>query len=139
MGRIRYPASMAAKDLAEETVPQLVQDLGGELRQLVSAEMELARAELKRSARRGLRVVVAGAVAALGAGMLLIFGLVTLVEWIPNHTLVAGILGILGIALLAVGAGVVWSNRHLWPFTASKQSLQEDLEWARRLSRRAHR
>ncbi len=139
MGRIRYPASMAAKDLAEETVPQLVQDLGGELRQLVTAEMELAKAELKRSARRGLRVVVAGAVAALGAGLLLIFGLVTLVEWIPNHTLVAGILGIVGIALLALGGGVVWSNRHLWPFTASKLSLQEDLEWARRLSRRAHR
>ncbi|MHB8331651.1 MAG: phage holin family protein, partial [Candidatus Dormibacteria bacterium] len=98
-----------------------------------------AKAEIKQSARRGLRVVLAGAVAALGAMLLLIFGLVTLVEWIPNHTLVAGILGIVGIALLAVGGGVVWSNRHLWPFTASQQSLQEDLEWARRLSRRAHR
>jgi uncharacterized membrane protein YqjE len=130
---------MASKDLAEETVPQLVQDLGGELRQLVAAELELAKAELKQSARRGLRVVIAGAVAALGVGLLVIFGLVTLVEWIPNHTLVAGILGIVGIALLALGGGVVWSNRHLWPFTASKQSLQEDWEWARRLSRRAHR
>ncbi|MHB1526553.1 MAG: phage holin family protein [Candidatus Dormibacteria bacterium] len=130
---------MASKDLVDQTVPQLVQDLGGDLRQLVAAEVELAKAELKQSARRGLRAVLAGAVAALGALLLLIFGLVTLVEWIPNHTLVAGILGIVGIALLAVGGGVVWSNRHLWPFTASQQSLQEDLEWARRLSRRAHR
>ncbi|MHB8325463.1 MAG: phage holin family protein [Candidatus Dormibacteria bacterium] len=130
---------MASKDLVDQTVPQLVQDLGGDLRQLVAAEVELAKAEIKQSARRGLRVVLAGAVAALGAMLLLIFGLVTLVEWIPNHTLVAGILGIVGIALLAVGGGVVWSNRHLWPFTASQQSLQEDLEWARRLSRRAHR
>ena len=130
---------MARKDLAEDSVPRLVQDLGGDLRQLVAAEVDLAKAEIKQSVRRGLRVVIAGAVAALGAGLLLIFGLVTLVEWIPNHTLVAGILGIIGIALLAVGGGVVWSNRHLWPFTASKQSLQEDLEWARQLSRRAHR
>ncbi len=130
---------MASKDLADQTVPQLVQDLGGDLRQLVAAEVQLAKAEIKQSARRGLRAVLAGAVAALGAMLLLIFGLVTLVEWLPNHTLVAGIVGIVGIALLAVGGGVVWANRHLWPFAASQQSLQEDLEWARRLSRRAHR
>ncbi len=78
-------------------------------------------------------------VALLGAGILLIFGLVVLVEWIPNHTLVAGIVALAGLLLLLVAAAVVWANRQLVPFRHSKQSLKEDLEWARRLSKRAHR
>jgi hypothetical protein len=130
---------MSEPDSAEEPVAQLVHQLGDDLRQLVADELALAKAEVKLSARRGIRVAAGGAVAGVGLGLFAMFALVTLVEWLPNHTLVAGIVALVGLAMLIAGAMVVWANRHLWPFTASKQSLSEDLEWARQQTKRAHR
>ncbi|MHB8393492.1 MAG: phage holin family protein [Candidatus Dormibacteria bacterium] len=130
---------MGSPDVSDEPVSQLVHNLGDELRQLVVDELALAKAELKQSARRGLRVAIAGAVAGVGLSLFLIFALVMVVEWIPNHVLAAAIVALIGLALLAAGGMVVWSNRHLWPFSASKRSLTEDLEWVRHQSKRAHR
>lgn len=130
---------MGSPEVSDEPVSQLVHNLGDELRQLVVDELALAKAELKQSARRGLRVAIAGAVAGIGLSLFLIFALVMVVEWIPNHVLAAAIVALIGLALLAAGGMVVWSNRHLWPFSASKRSLTEDLEWVRHQSKRAHR
>ncbi len=130
---------MAKSELSEEPISSLVSELGEDMRQLARDELALVKAELKRSARRGLRVAVAGVVAGVGLSLFCVFALVTLVEWIPNHTLVAGLVAVAGLVLLVVGAALIWSNRHLWPFTDSKQSLIEDLEWARLQSKRAHR
>lgn len=130
---------MAKSELSEEPISSLVSELGEDMRQLARDELALVKAELKRSARRGLRVAVAGVVAGVGLSLFCVFALVTLVEWIPNHTLVAGLVAAAGLVLLVVGAALIWSNRHLWPFTDSKQSLIEDLEWARLQSKRAHR
>ncbi|MHB1576306.1 MAG: phage holin family protein [Candidatus Dormibacteria bacterium] len=130
---------MANSDLSEEPISRLVGELGDDIRQLAADELALVKAELKRSARRGLRVAIAGVVAGVGLSLFCIFALITLVEWIPNHTLVAGLVAAVGLVLLVVGAAWIWSNRHLWPFTDSKQSLIEDLEWARLQSKRAHR
>jgi hypothetical protein len=130
---------MAKPELSEEPISQLVSELGEDMRQLVADELTLVKAELKRSARRGIRVAAAGVVAGVGLSLFCIFALITLVEWIPNHTLVAGLVAVAGLVLLVVGAALIWSNRHLWPFTDSKQSLIEDLEWARLQSKRAHR
>lgn len=118
---------------------QLVHSLGDELRQLVVDELSLGKAELKQSAWRGLRLAIAGVVAGVGLSLFLIFALVLIVEWIPNHVLAAAIVALIGLLLLVAGGIVVWSNRHLWPFSASKDSLTEDLEWVRRQSKRAHR
>ena len=130
---------MAKSELSEEPISSLVSEPGEDMRQLARDELALVKAELKRSARRGLRVAVAGVVAGVGLSLFCVFALVTLVEWIPNHTLVAGLVAAAGLVLLVVGAALIWSNRHLWPFTDSKQSLIEDLEWARLQSKRAHR
>ena len=130
---------MANSDLSEEPISRLVGELGDDISQLAADELALVKAELKRSARRGLRVAIAGVVAGVGLSLFCIFALITLVEWIPNHTLVAGLVAAVGLVLLVVGAAWIWSNRHLWPFTDSKQSLIEDLEWARLQSKRAHR
>jgi len=130
---------MGSPEVSDEPVSQLVHNLGDELRQLVVDELALAKAELKQSARRGLRVAIAGAVAGIGLSLFLIFALVMVVEWIPNHVLAAAIVALIGLALLAAGGMVVWSNRHLWPFSASKRSLSEDVEWVRHQSKRAHR
>jgi hypothetical protein len=37
---------------------------------------------------------------------------------------------------MLLGAVLIWANRQLWPFKETKASLEEDLEWARRLSKR---
>jgi uncharacterized membrane protein YqjE len=128
---------MSGPDAPEQTVVELVHGLTDDVRQLVTDEIALAKAELKAAARRGIRVAIGALVAMLGAGILLIFALVTLVEWLPNHTFVAGLVGLAGLVLVLLGGLLVWANRHLWPFTETKASLEEDLEWARRLSRRA--
>lgn len=134
---IRYAAQVIAPEVPEQSVAELVQGLGDDVRQLVTDEVALAKSELKAALWRGIRAVVAALVALLGAGLLLVFGLVTLVEWLPNHTLVAGLIGAAGLLLLLAGALVIWANRRLWPFKETKASLEEDLEWARRLSKRA--
>lgn len=130
---------MVKPELSSESVPHLIHELGGDLRQLVSDEVDLAKAEIRESIHHAVRAAIAAAFALLGAGILLIFGLVVLVEWIPNHTLVAAIVALAGLLLLLVAAAVVWANRQLVPFRHSKRSLKEDLEWARRLSKLARR
>lgn len=134
---IRYAAAMPSPEAPERTVVELVHGLTDDVRQLVNDEIALAKAEIRAAARRGLRVAIGALVAMLGVGVLLIFALVVLVEWIPNHTFVAGMVGLAGLILVLVGGLLVWVNRHLWPFKETKASLEEDLEWARRLSRRA--
>jgi len=128
---------MPSPEAPEQTVVELVHGLTDDVRQLVTDEIALAKAELKAAARRGIRVAIGALLAMLGAGILLIFALVTLVEWLPNHTFVAGLVGLAGLVLVLLGGLLVWANRHLWPFKETKASLEEDLEWARRLSRRA--
>ncbi|MGA7087871.1 MAG: phage holin family protein [Candidatus Dormiibacterota bacterium] len=128
---------MPSPEAPERTVVELVHGLTDDVRQLVNDEIALAKAEIRAAARRGLRVAIGALVAMLGVGVLLIFALVVLVEWIPNHTFVAGMVGLAGLILVLVGGLLVWVNRHLWPFKETKASLEEDLEWARRLSRRA--
>ncbi|HVC38536.1 MAG TPA: phage holin family protein [Candidatus Dormibacteraeota bacterium] len=127
---------MAAPEAPEQSVGELVHGLSDGIRQLVSDEVALAKAELKAAARRGIRVALGAALAVVGTGILLIFALATLVEWLPNHTLVAGVVALAGLALLLLGGMVVWANRRLWPFRETKASLEEDLAWARRLSKR---
>ncbi len=115
---------------------ELVQGLSNDVRQLVTDEVALAKAELKAAMWRGLRVALGAVVAVLGASLFVFFALLTLVEWQPNHTLVAGLVGLAGLVLILGGAAVIWANRRLWPFRETKASLEEDLEWARRLSKR---
>jgi uncharacterized membrane protein YqjE len=128
---------MPSPEAPERTVVELVHGLSDDVRQLVNDEIALAKAEIGAAARRGLRVAIGALMAMLGVGVLLIFALVVLVEWLPNHTFVAGMVGLAGLILVLLGGLLVWANRHLWPFQETKASLEEDLEWARRLSRRA--
>lgn len=115
----------------------MVRGLTGDVRQLVSDEVALAKAELGSTARRGAWAAGGVLLALLGAGIFLIFALVTLVEWLPNHTLVAALIAVVGLLLVLVGGATVWAHRRLWPFGKTKASLQEDLDWARRLSKRS--
>jgi uncharacterized membrane protein YqjE len=128
---------MPSPEAPERTVVELVHGLTDDVRQLVNDEIALAKAEIGAAARRGIRVAIGALVAMLGVGILLIFALVTLVEWLPDHTFVAGMVGLAGLVLVLLGGLLVWVNRHVWLFKETKAGLEEDLEWARRLSRRA--
>lgn len=118
---------------------ELVQGLTQDLRQLVSDEVALAKAEAGETLRRALRALVGAALAMLGAALMLGFALVTLVEWIPNHTLVAGLVAAAGLLMVLGGAALIVANRRLIPFVMTRRSVKEDLEWARQQSRRTHR
>ena len=133
---IRYAAEMVSPEAPEQTVVELVHGLTDDVRQLVTDEVALAKAELKAAFRRGIRVAV-GAFSDLAIiAFVGLFALVTLVEWQPNHTLVAGVVAVAGLVLLLLGGVVIRTNRRLWPFKETKASLEEDFEWARQLSKR---
>ena len=91
---------MPSPEAPEQTVVELVHGLTDDVRQLVTDEIALAKSELKAAAHRGIRVAIGALVAMLGAGVLLIFAFVTLVEWLPNHTFVAGLVGLAGLVLV---------------------------------------
>ncbi len=130
---------MATTRAPQDSVPELVQALGDDVRQLVRAEIGLAKAELKDTMKRGIMVGAGAAAAALGGLLFFIFSLVTLTEWRGNHTLVAGIIAMVGIALVVAGGGLIWANRRLWPIGPIQRSLKEDVQWLRQQSKRVKR
>ena len=130
---------MGSSPPAEESLAELVDSLTQDLRQLVADEVGLAKADVKESLHRGLRALVGAAVAVLGLSLMLPFALVTLVEWLPNHTLVAGLIAAVGLLLVVAGGGVIFANRRLIPLVLTRRTVQEDLEWARLQTRRTHR
>ncbi|MGH7611221.1 MAG: phage holin family protein [Candidatus Dormibacteria bacterium] len=122
-----------------ETVSELVKEVSEDVRQLVADEVALAKAELKATAFRGLRLAAGAVLALVGLAVMALFALITLVEWRPNHALVAGLIAAVGL-LLAFGGGlVIWLNRRLLPLPETRASLVEDLDWLRGLSRRGRR
>ena len=130
---------MASSPSAEESVSELVESLTRDLRQLVADELQLAKAEAKDTLRRGLRALIGLALALLGISLMVPFALVTLVEWIPNHTLVAGLIAAVGLLTVGAGGAVIFANRRLIPLVLTRKTVQEDLEWARLQTRRTHR
>ncbi len=130
---------MGSSPPAEESVSDLVESLTRDLRQLVTDELQLAKSEAKDTLRRGLRALIGLALAILGLSLMVPFALVTLVEWIPNHTLVAGLIAAVGLLMVGAGGAVVFANRRLIPLVLTRKTVQEDLEWARLQTRRTHR
>ena len=130
---------MGSSPPAEDSVAELVESLTRDLRQLVADELQLAKAEAKDTLRRGLRALIGLALALLGISLMVPFALVTLVEWIPNHTLVAGLIAAVGLLMVAAGGAEILANRRLIPLMLTRKTVQEDLEWARLQTRRTHR
>ncbi|MGH7610253.1 MAG: phage holin family protein [Candidatus Dormibacteria bacterium] len=128
---------MVHPEAPAESVSELMREVSQEVRHLVTDEIALAKAEMKATAMRGLRAALGAALALIGTGVMAVFALVTLVEWRPDHALVAGLVAAAGLVSLLGGGLVIWINRRLWPFSQTKASLEEDLDWARRLSKRA--
>ncbi len=130
---------MAQTEAPQESVRELVRGLSTEVRELVDAEVALAKAELLATLRRAAWAAGGALLALLGLGIFLLFAVITLVEWLPNHTLVAAMVALAGLILVLAGGLAIWTHRRLSPLNTIKSSLQEDLEWARRQTKRIKR
>jgi uncharacterized membrane protein YqjE len=101
---------------------------------LVTKEVELARAELKADVKTELDMVkllaAAGIVALFGVNMLLVAAVFALTVWIPGWAAalaVAVILIVIGAVLALVG----WKRRVSAPMAVTRQTVKEDVQWAK--------
>jgi membrane protein DedA with SNARE-associated domain len=125
---------MERADVENRSTLELLREIGGKTTLLVAKEIELARVELKQDLQQRLAVWKAYAVAAVFATTAL------------NLFVVAGVLAASGrvagwiaasiaaVGALLVAAAAVWIGRRRLagpPLAVSRQSIEEDLEWAR--------
>ncbi len=123
----------------EDSLRGLVQQLSEEAGQLVRDEVALAKAEVWETVRRAIWLLVGIGIAAVGVLYLVVFGLGIVVEWLPNHTLVTGVIAAASLLVIAIGAGVALAHRHIQVLARTRASLREDIEWARAQSKRGRR
>ncbi|HUY60517.1 MAG TPA: phage holin family protein [Candidatus Dormibacteraeota bacterium] len=123
----------------EDSLRGLVQQLSEEAGQLVRDEVALAKAEVWETVRQAIWLLVGIGVAVIGILYLIVFGLGIVVEWLPNHTLVTGVIAAASLLVIAVGAGIILAHRRIRLLARTRASLREDIEWARAQSKRGRR
>ncbi len=131
------PPSDRAAPAAEESLRGIVDALADDAEGLLRAELRLARAEIVDTVRRAAWLLAGAALAVIGLAYAVGFGLVVLIVWRGNHTLVAGIVAGAWLLVVLVGTAVAWRYRHLSPLALTRASLREDIEWAKAQTRRA--
>ncbi len=131
----------ATDDTRDRSLPELVERLSQNVRELVRAEVALARGELIDSARR--LSVAAGLVTAAGVCAIAVFavlvaaailGLATAISAWLAAVIVAVVLAVVSAAALAVGIRV--GRRALPPVPAETiESIKEDVAWVKTRAR----
>ena len=101
---------------------------------LVAKEVELARAEIKADLKAELSMVTllvaAGVVAVFSVNMLLVSAVFALTVWMPGWLAalaVAALLLVIGGVLALVG----WQQRVSAPLAVTRQTVKEDVQWAK--------
>jgi len=120
---------------AERSVPEVLQDIVGNVREILRSEVRLATAELKQQAGAAARaavMVLVGAVFgiyALGFLLLaLVYGLAALfASWWIGAVIVGGGLALIALALLGIGRGRM-RTVHPAP-ERTIRTVKENLEW----------
>ena len=120
----------------QRSMPEILEDIASNLTQIVQAEIQLAKTELKEGAEK-----VAGPGAALGAGVALAFyglGFLFLAAVYALSLVMAGWLAALivgGVLVLAagilIGAGSAKLRRGNLTTDETMQTLEEDVQWAK--------
>lgn len=120
--------------VADLTTVELVKGIASQVGSLARKELELAKIELKTDLRAEAKMVgglgIAGVLLLLGVNVLLVAGVLALALIIPAW--VAG-LTVSG-ALLAVGGMIAmtsWRRRVSVPLERTRQTVTEDLQWAK--------
>lgn len=101
---------------------------------LVQLEVELAKAEAKADLNSEMDLAKGAVIAAvctiMGLNMLIIAAVFALA---PQYAWVAAlVVGIVLLAVAALAAMVGWSRAEKSPLGNTRESLKEDLEWARK-------
>ncbi len=120
---------------AERSVPEVFQDIVGDVQELLRSEVRLAKAELKIEAGTAVRAAVlflVGAVFgiyALGFLLLaLVYGLAALfASWWIGAIIVGGGLAVIAAALFGIGRGRIRAVRPTPERTI--RTVKENLEW----------
>lgn len=141
--RITSSRTPPAEDLAVEplesdrSLGELFSQLGDDLSGLVTAQMDLARAELKQEAKdagQAAGLLGAGSVVGYLALTLLCFAAAWgLSEVVPEGVaflIVAAIVGIAAAVLVLLGRQRIEAAKDVAPHTV--ETLKEDAEWTRR-------
>lgn len=129
-----------AEQLSAHTGPEglptsdLLQQLSNDAKSLVQLEVELAKEEAKVDAKREIDLAkgaVIGAMCAIfGLNLLLIALVFALAP--QSAPLVAAILGVVLLAVGGIAAYAGWKRAELNPLNTTRDTLKEDLEWAKR-------
>jgi uncharacterized membrane protein YqjE len=130
-------ATHVDNDLRDRPLGELVKQLASETSTLVRQELELAKAEMRQKGRRagvGAGMLGAATVAGLLAlGALTAFFVLALDGALPNWAaalLVAGVYGVAAAILAFRGREKVQEAGAPVP-EQTKESIEEDLQWAR--------
>jgi Putative Actinobacterial Holin-X, holin superfamily III len=118
----------------DRPLSELLQDILGNLRDIVRFEVRLAKTEVRAEAAEAavsLAWIAAGGVAVLGAGMLLlwaaVYALALRVDMWLAVLIVAAVVGVAGVLVLAAGRRRLKRVRPVPERTIN--SIKEDVEW----------
>ena len=119
----------------EASLGELVSELTSELGTLMRQEVELAKTEVRDEVSRAGQAAAMVAVAGVAAVLALAFFSAAL-AWLLDHVMdvalafaIVGVLWVIAAAVLAAGGRRRMADLKALPET--KQSIKEDVEWAR--------
>ncbi|MFN2568886.1 MAG: phage holin family protein [Candidatus Dormibacteria bacterium] len=105
-------------------------DDGGKL---IQQEIQLAKQELAESVRSVVRGVLAGIVVVIALLGFLVMGIVTIVVATDPHWVAALIFTAVFLAVaLGLGAFALRTFKRMSPLGKTRESIQEDIRWAKR-------
>ncbi len=120
----------------ERTLPEVLQGIAGNIEEIIRAEFQLARTEVKEEASKAQKPAVL-----MGAGFVVVlyaFGLILLAivyalsnviaPWMAAF-IVGAVLGVFGIAFVSVGKNKMKQVNAVPKRTA--ETLKENVEWAK--------
>jgi uncharacterized membrane protein YqjE len=120
--------------IQERSTTELLQELKTDVLAISKAQIELAKAELKETVEREVRLVaglgVGGVCALIFVNLLLVALIFGLANYLPGWLaalIVAAAVAAIGCAAIAFG----WSRRVRRPFQRTRRSLKEDARWVR--------
>ena len=124
----------ALEPIQERSTGELLHELKTDVLAISRAQVELAKAELKDTLEREVRLAAGLGIGGVCALIFVNLLLVALILAVANH--LPGWLAALMIAaaVAAIGGGAVifgWSRRARRPFPRTRRTLKEDAQWVR--------
>ncbi len=131
--------SSSVEDVSGLATPDLIREIGGQMMELAQKEMELAKAEAKADIQAEIssakRVGAAGLCGVLALNMVLVAIVFAAAPAVPGWVTAIVLAIVLAIAAVVLGKSG-WTNRVESLLDTTRQTLREDVQWAKRRFRR---